>query len=164
MLHHFTSPRHDRTKLSNSPLEACHCGLSDVVVRLVNDEPKTEDLETKLSAGPVLSAEKGHFGVVNRILPHVPQSSIANAVRQAARFGHNATVDALLNQSVSDIETANDQGCNALLETSRGGYLEVVSSLLEKGADVGSTNNDKVSALHLVRRRSTSPYRWNAYR
>lgn len=109
-----------------------------MVVRLVNDEPKTEDLETKLSARLVLSAEKGHLGVVNRILPHVPQSSIANAVRQAA---HNENIDALLNQSVSDIKTANDQGYNALSEASRGGYLEVASSVLEKGADVGSTNN-----------------------
>lgn len=134
-----------------------------MVVRLVHDEPKTQDLETKLSARLELSAEKGPLGVFNRIAPHVPQFSIANTVRQAARFGHNETVDALLNQSVSDIKTANDKGYNALSETSRGGYFEVVSLALEKGAGVGSTNHGNVRTLHRVIRRSTSLCRWNAY-
>lgn len=73
MSHHFTLPRHDRAANSNFLFEAaCHYCLSDMVVRLVNDEPKTQDMETKLSARLELPAEKGPLGVFNRIDPHLP--------------------------------------------------------------------------------------------
>ena len=72
-----------------------------------------------------------------------------NALHHAARDGSPKRTMAVLSQRVIDIDEGDRKGYTALMFAAFFGYAQVVTILLEKGANVFIVNDDGFTALHV---------------
>jgi ankyrin repeat protein len=73
------------------------------------------------------------------------------ALKYAARNGHNEVVKVLLAAPNVDINHAETNGSTALMLAARRGHHEVVKTLLNEGADKTKTNKQGQTAEQLAR-------------
>lgn len=102
---------------------AARYGLQDVVARL-------------LSLGAKINAET----------IRVPKFRKTNALRQASRLGHPATVQCLLDHG-ADLELISGS-MTPLMFAVQGGNRDVVKLLIERGAEVEATDDEKWMAVN----------------
>ena len=72
-----------------------------------------------------------------------------NELQRAAIFGKTERTVALLDSGRFDIDQGNLDGCTPLIGSASAGHSNIVSILLDKGADTSITDTDGFAALHV---------------
>jgi uncharacterized protein len=112
------------------------------------NSPVSWDDETLLH----LAAKQGLHATAELLLQLGASASALNSSAEsplyyASHFGHPNVVTLLISSSKSKIDQKSARGLSPLMIASRNGHVEVVSQLLQAGADVGVTDGQGRSAL-----------------
>lgn len=83
----------------------------------------------------------GHRAIAERLLLlGISQSSLNNALLEAAHKGHKDLVQLLLKHKAS-VNSKNQKGITPLMASAKGGHVEIVNLLLEAGAQVNERDS-----------------------
>lgn len=105
-----------------------------------------------------LAAVGGHLEVVEKLVVkgadiHARSAAASQVpVHAAAGAGHGAVVAALLKAPGADIDVRDKALCTPLMEAARGGHLEALKILLDKGAALGAASAKGQTALDLAKK------------
>ncbi|KID84473.1 Ankyrin repeat-containing domain protein [Metarhizium guizhouense ARSEF 977] len=134
-LHHLLNPLHKRINTSlNSPLKiVCNFGLAELVDGCIGLLAPTEDPKVQMRESLNLAARNGHDNVVRNLLDKGVRSP--EALGLAARGGFENVVETLLSVDF-DLNYIDETRYAPLHHATCGGHRQIVSLLLERGADI----------------------------
>lgn len=116
-----------------------HVALVDLLASK-RAELNTQDRQGKTAVEH--AAYNGHFEVVSKLLEFDIDAS--NGLSIAASTGHSKIVELLLNAGKDSDEDL------ALIEAARSGFEDIVTILLERGADLNFMDDKHMTALHFA--------------
>lgn len=131
-------------------------GLVRIVRKLIPPERKrTQNPEAEYDAALRLAAWSGSTAVVDELLPF--STAAEDAFGLAAEMGNDSLLNHLLATQPAEVlasmlEKEDGFGFTPLMRALRGSHLVVAEILLEKGANVNITTEDKSTAMHLLTR------------
>ena len=132
-----------------------------VLLQVLPIEAKTNSTKKYATMAMHLAAEEGDEELANLVIamgadlePKRSEINPDSPLSIAVERGHAQLVKLLLNQSGRaldlTLEWENSYGESALHCAVRGGYGDIVSLLIEYGADVNARSNNSYTALHLA--------------
>ncbi|GFT56280.1 hypothetical protein NPIL_467881, partial [Nephila pilipes] len=150
----------DAVNLSDkiSPLHcAADAGYVEIVKTLLNNKAKINVFRKDGLTPLHLASVKGHTSVVKLLLENGANANLAdienrNSVEFAVAHGKVEVVKLLLKEKHVHINDKGNDGFSLLHIAAQAGYLNIVTYLINQGADVNSQNDAGSKPIHIATR------------